>query len=78
MGSVDLVFDLYAPQHFRDEKGRDLIMAWVGSWPWMPWFRSKDATEKLVWCGSLTLPRQIRLCPYGKLASEPVQEVEQL
>ena len=47
MGSVDLGFDFYAPQHFRDEKGRDLIMAWVGSWPWMPWFRSNDATEKL-------------------------------
>ena len=78
MGSVDLGFDFYAPQHFRDEKGRDLIMAWVGSWPWMPWFRSNDATEKLGWCGSLTLPRQIRMCPDGKLASEPVQEVEQL
>ena len=78
MGSVDLGFDFYAPQHFRDEKGRDLIMAWVGSWPWMPWFRSNDATEKLGWCGSLTLPRQIRLCSDGKLASEPVQEVEQL
>ena len=78
MGSVDLGFDFYAPQHFRDEKGRDLIMAWVGSWPWMPWFHSNDATEKLGWCGSLTLPRQIRLCSDGKLASEPVQEVEQL
>ena len=30
MGSVDLGFDFYAPQHFRDEKGWDLIMAWVG------------------------------------------------
>ena len=38
---VDLGFDFYAPQHFRDEKGRDLIMAWVGSWPWMPWFRGR-------------------------------------
>ena len=78
MGSVDLDFDFYAPHHFRDEKGRDLIMAWVGSWPWMPWFRSNDATEKLGWYGSLALPSQIRLCPDGKLASEPVQEVEQL
>jgi beta-fructofuranosidase len=78
MGSVDLGFDFYAPQHFRDEKGRDLIMAWVGSWPWMPWYRGSYETERLGWCGSLTLPRQIRLCPDGKLASEPVQEVEQL
>ena len=53
-------------------------MAWVGSWPWTLWFRSKDAIEKFGWYGSLALPRQIRLCPDGKLASEPVQEVEQL
>ena len=78
MGSVDLGFDFYAPQHFRDEKGWDLIMAWVSSWPWIPWFRSNDVTKQLGWCGSLTLPRQIRLCPDGKLVSEPVQEVEKL
>mgnify|MGYP000204732462 CR=1 FL=1 len=78
MGSVDLGFDYYAPQHFRDDQGRNLIMAWVGSWPFMPWCRGEYDTSELGWYGSLTLPRQIRLCPDGKLASEPVQEVEQL
>ena len=78
MGFVDLGFDFCAPQHFRDEKGWDLIMAWVGSWPFMPWCRGEYDTGELGWYGSLTLPRQIRLCQDGKLASEPVQEVEQL
>jgi len=78
MGSVDLGFDYYAPQHFRDDRGRNLIMAWVGSWPFMPWCRGQYDTSELGWYGSLALPRQIRLCPDGKLASEPVQEVEQL
>ena len=33
MGSVDLGFDFYAPQHFRDEKGRDLIITWLAHGP---------------------------------------------
>ena len=40
--------------------------------------RGEYDTSELGWYGSLMLPRQIRLCPDGKLASEPVQEVEQL
>ena len=36
MGSVDLGFDYFTPQHFLDDQGRNLIMAWVGSWPFMP------------------------------------------
>ena len=78
MGSVDWGFDYYAPQHFCDDRGRDLLMAWVGSWPFMPWCRGNYDTSDLGWYGSITLPRQIRLCPDGKLASEPVSEIERL
>ena len=78
MGAVDLGFDYYAQQHFQDDRARDLIMDWVGSWPFMPWFRGEYDTSALGWYGSLTLPRQIHLCPDGKLVSEPVSEVEKL
>ncbi len=34
MGSVDWGFDYYAPQHFQDNKGRNLIMAIHAIVPW--------------------------------------------
>ncbi|MBF0289841.1 MAG: glycoside hydrolase family 32 protein [SAR324 cluster bacterium] len=78
MGAVDWGFDYYAPQHFQDEQGRNLIMAWIGSWPFMPWCRGQYDTSKLGWYGGITLPRQVSLCSDGKLRSQPASEVEQL
>ena len=78
MGSVDWGFDYYAPQHFQDNQGRNLIMAWIGSWPFMPWCRGEYDTSDLGWYGSISIPRQINLCSDGKLRSQPILEVEQL
>ena len=74
MGSVDWGFDYYAPQHFQDNQGRNLIMAWIGSWPFMPWCRGEYDTSDLGWYGGISIPRQINLCSDGKLRSQPIQE----
>ena len=78
MGSVDWGFDYYAPQHFQDNQGRNLIMAWIGSWPFMPWCRGEYDTTDLGWYGGISIPRQINLCSDGKLRSQPIQEFETL
>ena len=78
MGSVDWGFDYYAPQHFQDDLGRNIIMAWIGSWPFMPWCQGQYETSKLGWYGGISIPRQINLCSDGKIRSEPIPEIEQL
>ena len=71
---MDLGFDFYAPQTFEDEKGRRILIGWMG----MP-----DAEEEYTnpqeggWQHALTVPREI-VWREGKLCQYPVEEIEKL
>lgn len=77
-GEVDWGFDYYAPQSFLDGKGRRIIAAWANAWDWMPWWKDFGPTYKEGWCGSLSFPRQVKLCSDGKLSFELVEEIKNL
>ena len=71
----DMGFDFYAPQTFTDNKGRRILMGWMG----MP-----DAAQEYVnptigenWQHCLTVPRELSFYD-GKIYQYPVEEVELL
>jgi len=77
-GEIDWGFDYYAPQSFRDDKGRRIIVAWANAWDWMPWFKDWGPTFKEHWCGSFAWPREVRLCADNTLQFIPVEELQKL
>lgn len=77
-GEIDWGFDYYAPQSLQDEKGRRIIVAWANGWDWMPWFKDWGPTFQEHWCGSFTLPREVRLCADNTLQFIPVEEFQHL
>jgi beta-fructofuranosidase len=70
---IDHGFDFYASQTFLEDKGRRIIIGWMGIWsdPDLP-------TKSHGWAGAMTLPRELTLLPDGKVSILPVQEVQQL
>lgn len=71
----DMGFDFYAPQTFTDNKGRRLLIGWMG----MP-----DAKEEYVnptlnegWQHCLTLPRELTMHE-GRIYQYPVEEISAL
>ena len=62
----------YAPQILREENGRYLL------WGWLWEGRPQDACVQAGWAGVMTLPRELRLSPAGKLLITPVAELESL
>jgi beta-fructofuranosidase len=76
VGEVDWGFDYYATQSLLDGKGRRIIVAWANAWDWMPWWKDFGPTYEEGWCGSLSFPRQVELCPDMKLSFKPVEEVK--
>ena len=71
----DMGFDFYAPQTFTDNKGRRILMGWMG----MP-----DAAQEYVnptigenWQHCLTVPRELSFYD-GKIYQYPVEEMELL
>ncbi len=74
MCQIDYGTEYYAPQTLADEKGRRLMLAWGGGWPWMPWWRGHGPTENEGWRGFMALPREVRMDADGKLYFLPVSE----
>ena len=71
----DMGFDFYAPQTFVDDKGRRILIGWMG----MP-----DAEEEYInktidegWQHCLTVPRELKVQD-GKILQYPVKELERL
>ena len=71
----DMGFDFYAPQTFKDNRGRRLLIGWMG----MP-----DADEEYVnktidegWQHCLTVPRELTVRD-GKILQYPAKELEGL
>ncbi|WP_068784754.1 glycoside hydrolase family 32 protein [Paenibacillus phocaensis] len=77
-GEVDFGFDYYAPQSLLDDQGRRIIIAWLNSWDWMPWFKDFAPPSQQKWCGSMSIPRTVELDADGKLKFLPVAELASL
>lgn len=59
----------YAPQSFRDESGRRIIMGWMQEG------RDDRQTGEAGWSGVLSVPRVLSLTPSGRLHHAPVPEL---
>lgn len=71
----DYGFDFYAPQTFLDERGRRILIGWIG----VP-DSEKEYTNPTIssgWQHALTVPRQITKVDQ-KLYTYPVEEISQL
>lgn len=72
-GLLDAGPDLYAAQHYRDERGRDLLVGWMSHWA-----MSKEPTRLNGWAGAQSATRELFLRLDGTLGSKPVRELERL
>jgi len=61
-----------APYTMTDSQGRRILWGWIGE------DRSVEAQMAAGWSGVLALPRELRLRADGKLAINPVQEINAL
>ena len=69
---IDRGHDFYAPQSMEDDKGRRLIVGWMG----IP--EEEDfPTVKNEWLHCLTLPRELKVID-GKLYQLPIKEMESI
>lgn len=66
-------FDYYAPQLFKDQSGRTIIIGWMG----MPDVPYTNPTIKNKWQHALTLPRELSF-KNGKVYQYPISETKQL
>lgn len=69
---LDRGFEFYAPQTTLDEKGRRILIAWMG----MP-EEEEHPTIQYNWIHAMTIPRVLELKD-GKLHQKPVEEIELL
>lgn len=71
----DMGFDFYAPQTFVDEKGRRILMGWMG----LPDLEGEyeNPTMAVGWQHCLTVPREITE-KGGRLLQYPVEELKAL
>ncbi|HZG85812.1 glycoside hydrolase family 32 protein [Paenibacillus sp.] len=69
---LDYGFDFYAPQTFRDGRGRRLLLAWMNIWG------AAMPEQADGWMGAMTLPRELTLGRDGKLRMRPTEELRAL
>lgn len=68
---MDKGFDFYAPQTYRDSKGRQILLGWLGN------SKSSYPTDKNYWAHMLTMPRMLSI--EGEyLVQRPLEELEAL
>lgn len=70
---LDKGFDFYAPQVFKDEKYRTLMIGWMGVPEGEEYHKSKDDG----WIHSLTMPRELTF-KEGVIYQNPIKEIESL
>lgn len=63
---------VYAAKTLEDDRGRRVLFGWVRE----P--RSFEELKPGGWAGALSLPRELRLLPDGKLGFDPVAELKNL
>ena len=67
---LDGGFDFYAPQTFEDDKGRRILIAWMG----LPDATYSNPTVAYDWQHALTVPRELTLLN-GVLCQNPIEEM---
>lgn len=70
---LDRGFDFYAQQTFEDERGRRILIGWMG----IPDAEYTNPTVEAGWQHGLTLPRELTV-RNGKLCQQPVEELKEL
>lgn len=70
---LDYGFDFYAPQSFEDEKGRRILIGWMG----IPDADYTNPTTEHNWQHALSLPRALRW-ENGQIAQSVIEEIEAL
>ena len=68
---MDKGFDFYAPQAYRDESGRQILMGWLGN------SKSPYPTDRNGWAHMLTVPRELGL-DGSFVTQRPINELEAL
>jgi sucrose-6-phosphate hydrolase SacC (GH32 family) len=69
-GLLDAGPDFYAAQHYRDDRGRDLVVGWMSHWT-MP----KEPTRLNGWAGAQSVARELFLRGDGTVGSRPIGEL---
>lgn len=72
VGLLDLGWSFYAPQSYRDDRGRRIMLGWL---------REERPNADLVaagWAGAMSIPRILSARPDGTLGSVPAPEMEAL
>ena len=72
----DMGFDFYAPQTFEDEKGRRILIGWMGL-PDVEDEYTNPTSKREGWQHCLTIPREVTLND-GVLYQYPVEEMNEL
>lgn len=70
---LDHGFDFYAPQTFEDEKGRRILIGWMG----LPDIPYSNPTIERGWQHALTIPRVLHVRNHH-LYQEPIEELKRL
>lgn len=70
---LDRGFDFYAPQTFEDEKGRRILIGWMG----IPDADYTNPTQEAGWQHALTIPRELKH-ENGFLIQKPLEELKGL
>lgn len=70
---LDRGFDFYAPQVFKDESGRSILIGWMG----LPEKEEFHNSKNDNWIFSLTMPRKLSLRD-GVLYQNPIEEIKDL
>lgn len=72
---LDRGFEFYAPQTFRDSKGRYILFGWMGVMD--PEVEAAVPTVQDGWIHNLTIPRELTYAD-GQLKQQPVTELKRL
>lgn len=70
----DCGFDFYAPQTFVDDAGRTILIGWMG----LPEPPFESAPYGMDWIHCYTVPRVLTRAADGRIAQNPVPELEAL
>lgn len=68
---LDKGFDFYAPQVFKDDKGRNILIGWMG----LPEEEYNHKSIEDGWVYSLTIPRELTIRE-NKLYQNPINEMK--
>lgn len=68
---LDKGFDFYAPQSYRDERGRRILFGWLGN------SKNPYPTDRNHWAHMLTMPRLLQV-KGDRLLQQPLPELEAL